>query len=379
MKMHHQKGATMNNFEHSNYVDYLHYDFYVMSASSKSNKGLILKNWNNTDIRPNNDNIFMDNFPYPYELENNPRAVFHITNLIKAEYKQVFLDEPENRKMEYLTTDICVLDIDDQRLNPKSPLYDYDFDHSPDRYNLSNKILSIITHENRKSVGRTEVIKSTKGYHIVLRFTEEMLPMLNCKKLKLTDYICNKYGITEDERKRADIDLLLMHQVKKYGYPIKPRMLRNGNYLEYIYLPSSILEKEEKEEKPADFDIFAFKFAPQTKFVRSGGYITYNPIPLAFARYLNSSSSEIIIPRRKQIMIPCVFHGEKEASLSIDLEKNLYHCFGCGAGGNLAQFVMRTRSVNFKEALQILRDAGCLYDEPEEEAEAEAEAEEIDL
>ena len=101
----------------------------------------------------------MDNFPYPYELENNPRAVFHITNLIKAEYKQVFLDEPENRKMEYLTTDICVLDIDDQRLNPKSPLYDYDFDHSPDRYNLSNKILSIITHENRKSVGRTEVIK----------------------------------------------------------------------------------------------------------------------------------------------------------------------------------------------------------------------------
>ena len=110
-------------------------------------------------------------------------------------------------------------------MNPKSPLYDYDFDHSPDRYNLSNKILSIITHENRKSVGRTEVIKSTKGYHIVLRFTEEMLPMLNCKKLKLTDYICNKYGITEDERKRADIDLLLMHQVKKYGYPIKPRML----------------------------------------------------------------------------------------------------------------------------------------------------------
>ena len=337
MKMHHQKGATMNNFEHSNYVDYLHYDFYVMSASSKSNKGLILKNWNNTDIRPNNDNIFMDNFPYPYELENNPRAVFHITNLIKAEYKQAFLDEPENRKMEYLTTDICVLDIDDQRLNPKSPLYDYDFDHSPDRYNLSNKILSIITHENRKSVGRTEVIKSTKGYHIVLRFTEEMLPMLNCKKLKLTDYICNKYGITEEERKRADIDLLLMHQVKKYGYPIKPRMLRNGNYLEYIYLPTSILEKEEKEEKP--------------------------------------------IPRRKQILIPCVFHGEKEASLSIDLEKNLYHCFGCGAGGNLAQFVMRTRSVNFKEALQILKEAGCLYEEPydEPEEEAEAEAEEIDL
>ena len=365
----------MNNFEHSNYVDYLHYDFYVMSASSKNNKGLILKNWNNTDIRPNNDNIFMDNFPYPYELENNPRAVFHITNLIKAEYKQAFLDEPENRKMEYLTTDICVLDIDDQRLNPKSPLYDYDFDHSPDRYNLSDKILSIITHENRKSVGRTEVIKSTKGYHIVLRFTEEMLPMLNCKKLKLTDYICNKYGITEEERKRADIDLLLMHQVKKYGYPIKPRMLRNGNYLEYIYLPTSILEKEEKEEN--DFDIFAFKFAPQTKFVRSGGYITYNPIPFAFARYLNRNSSEIIIPRRKQIMIPCVFHGEKEASLSIDLEKNLYHCFGCGAGGNLAQFVMRTRSVNFKEALQILKEAGCLYEEPEEEAEAEAE--EIDL
>ena len=137
------------------------------------------------------------------------------------------------------------------------------------------------------------------------------------------------------------------------------------------------MHQEEKEEKPADFDIFAFKFAPQTKFVRSGGYITYSPIPFAFARYLNSSSSEIIIPRRRQIKIPCVFHGEKEASLSIDLEKNLYHCFGCGAGGNLAQFVMRTRSVNFKEALQILRDAGCLYDEPEEEAEAEAE--EIDL
>ena len=36
----------------------------------------------------------------------------------------------------------------------------------------------------------------------------------------------------------------------------------------------------------------------------------------------------------------CPFHGEKSASFHVDRDKGLYHCFGCGAGGDGIRFVM---------------------------------------
>lgn len=50
----------------------------------------------------------------------------------------------------------------------------------------------------------------------------------------------------------------------------------------------------------------------------------------------------------------CPFHQEKSPSLSLDPVKGLFHCFGCGAGGDVYTLVTRLESVNFGEAVERL-------------------------
>jgi DNA primase len=48
----------------------------------------------------------------------------------------------------------------------------------------------------------------------------------------------------------------------------------------------------------------------------------------------------------------CPFHGEKSPSFSVDDDRGFYHCFGCGAGGNVFKFVMQMENVTFPEAVR---------------------------
>jgi DNA primase len=50
----------------------------------------------------------------------------------------------------------------------------------------------------------------------------------------------------------------------------------------------------------------------------------------------------------------CPFHNEKTPSFSVNAERGFFHCFGCGAGGTVFDFVMRVEALNFAEALQML-------------------------
>lgn len=52
----------------------------------------------------------------------------------------------------------------------------------------------------------------------------------------------------------------------------------------------------------------------------------------------------------------CPFHHEKSPSFHVSQEKQLFHCFGCGASGNLVQFVMKAENLDFVEALKVLAD-----------------------
>ena len=72
----------------------------------------------------------------------------------------------------------------------------------------------------------------------------------------------------------------------------------------------------------------------------------------------------------------CPFHNEKTPSFSVIPSKQMYYCFGCGAGGNVYNFVMEYENYTFVEALQHLADrAGVQLPKIEYSREAKEKAE----
>ena len=71
----------------------------------------------------------------------------------------------------------------------------------------------------------------------------------------------------------------------------------------------------------------------------------------------------------------CPFHNEKSPSFSVSRDKQMYYCFGCGAGGNVFTFLMEYENFSFVEALQFLADrAGIQLPQQEYSKEARQEA-----
>ena len=50
----------------------------------------------------------------------------------------------------------------------------------------------------------------------------------------------------------------------------------------------------------------------------------------------------------------CPFHKERSPSFSVSPDKQIFHCFGCGAGGNVIHFISKIENADFKEAIGIL-------------------------
>ena len=50
----------------------------------------------------------------------------------------------------------------------------------------------------------------------------------------------------------------------------------------------------------------------------------------------------------------CPFHNERTPSFSVSQKKQMYYCFGCGAGGNVVTFLMQYENDTFHEALEAL-------------------------
>ncbi len=66
----------------------------------------------------------------------------------------------------------------------------------------------------------------------------------------------------------------------------------------------------------------------------------------------------------------CPFHSEKTPSFYVDPAKQLFHCFGCGEGGNVITFIMKIERLDFPEAVKLLAERvgyTLHYDKPDKE------------
>lgn len=50
----------------------------------------------------------------------------------------------------------------------------------------------------------------------------------------------------------------------------------------------------------------------------------------------------------------CPFHAEKDPSFTVNPEKQIFYCFGCGEGGNAIHFLMNHEKLSFPEAIKLL-------------------------
>ena len=77
-----------------------------------------------------------------------------------------------------------------------------------------------------------------------------------------------------------------------------------------------------------------------------------------FERLVRKASSKVKgrPGQRQSTLARCPFHDDHDPSMSVDFAKGAYHCFACGAGGDIFQWVMRRRQMSFLEAMAWLAE-----------------------
>ena len=70
---------------------------------------------------------------------------------------------------------------------------------------------------------------------------------------------------------------------------------------------------------------------------------------------LDIVSQYVVLKRTgRNYMGLCPFHKEKSGSFCVSPDKQIFHCFGCGVGGNVFHFISKIENLNFKEAVEFL-------------------------
>lgn len=71
---------------------------------------------------------------------------------------------------------------------------------------------------------------------------------------------------------------------------------------------------------------------------------------------LAESQGHTLTKHGKDLALCCPFHADKTPSCIISPASNLFNCFGCGAGGSVIDWVMKTQGVSFRHAVELLKD-----------------------
>jgi DNA primase len=61
-------------------------------------------------------------------------------------------------------------------------------------------------------------------------------------------------------------------------------------------------------------------------------------------------------PKGSSLFGLCPFHSEKTPSFSVSQDKQFFHCFGCGAGGDVISFIMRSENLDFQDGVRLLAE-----------------------
>ena len=85
---------------------------------------------------------------------------------------------------------------------------------------------------------------------------------------------------------------------------------------------------------------------------------------VSLVRLVESSGIELK-KHGKDYLGLCPFHDDKEPSLVISPDKNLWHCLGaCAEGGDVIQWVMKRQGVSFRHAVELLKDGDAALSVP---------------
>ena len=85
---------------------------------------------------------------------------------------------------------------------------------------------------------------------------------------------------------------------------------------------------------------------------------------ISLLRLVESQGFEIT-KQGKDSVVKCPFHDDDTPSCVISPKTNLFHCFGCGAGGSVIDWVMKTQGVSFRLACELLlKDVGAVAEAP---------------
>ena len=80
---------------------------------------------------------------------------------------------------------------------------------------------------------------------------------------------------------------------------------------------------------------------------------------------LIGASGITLTKQGKDMVGLCPFHAEETPSLKVSPKKNLFHCFGCGAGGGVIDWMIKKNGVSFRHAVELLReDLSSVTDTP---------------
>jgi DNA primase len=76
----------------------------------------------------------------------------------------------------------------------------------------------------------------------------------------------------------------------------------------------------------------------------------------------------------------CPLHGEKTPSFSVNPAKEIFHCFGCGAGGDVFGFIMRIEGLTFPESVKFLaKRVGVVIEDRPPTAEEKRRTDELEI